>query len=233
MDQSPQPKYIPEDKPCPYGNRFARMFQTWYGWLLFAIGLGITLIVFLMFINVINTAPLLLPLLLFFYWLLCLAALFFGIFYWGARFRDRQARVMSGECEPDKEVPADENKQRERLLNLGNSQWLLFYFIVAIFFVLLFLTIFLWTEGLETWQPLPVGPTNVEITNFILIKGFQIMTLGVFSAAFIIILYTGSDFVYRQFRSLNTWHSKTTGSGLTVDQSYAHSGINVLRDRVF
>lgn len=233
MDQSPQPKYINEDKPCPTGNRFARMFQAWYGWLLFAIGVVITIIVFLMFINVINDAPLLLPLLLFFFWLLCLGMLFFGIFYWGARFRDRLARVKSGECESDKEVPADENKQRERLLNLGGSQWLLFYFVIAIFFVLLFLTIFLWTEGLETWQPLPVAPTNIELMNFILIKGFQMMVLGVFSGAFIIILYTGSDFSYRQFRSLNTWHMQQSGNkGLSVDQSYAYSGVNVLRDHV-
>lgn len=221
---------IDETKPCPYGNRFARLFHTWYAYLIFAIGVVITIVVALMFIDVIVTLPLLLPLLLFFYWLLCLASLFFGIFYWGARFRTRLVKVKSGECEPDKEVPADENKQRERLLQLGNGQWLLLYLVVAIFVVLVFLTVFLWDEGLETWQPLPLLANNVQLMNYIKIKGFQLMVLGVLMGAFIIVLYAGSDYMYRQFYALNNAYNKQHGSNLPVDQQYHGTGYNALRE---
>lgn len=218
-----------ETKPCPYGNRFARLFHTWYAYVIVVLGLVLTIVVALMFIDVINSLPLLLPLLLFFYWLICVAALFFGIFYWGARFRTRQAKVQSGECQSDKEVPADENKQRERLLCLGNGQWLLLYLVVAIFVVLLFLTVFLWRQGLETWQPLPIAANDIELMNYIKIKGFQIMVLGVLTGAFIIVLYTGSDFVYRQFRALDKYVQKYHQTPLTVDQQYHASGFNTLR----
>lgn len=221
--------YFDEKKPCPHGHRLARSYHSWIGVVMLVLLLPLSLIHGLMFINVITTAPLLMPLLNFFYWLLAIFFFLFNVFYWGATWRDRlttsnTAQGLSDSLTPGRELP-DANKVRDRLLRLGNDQWLLTFLIVTEFVFLLFLTIFLWCQGLETWQPLPAGFDEVEATNFVLIKGFQLAAMAIYAGAVIVVLFTGSDFAYRQAMAVNMAyedaHGRTIGISTRVGGGHA------------
>lgn len=214
--------YFDERKPCPHGHRLARSYHSWIGVVMLALLVPLSLIHALMFINVITTAPLLMPLINFFYWLLAIFFFLFNVFYWGATFRDRlttsnEARGLADAMTPGREAP-DANMVRDRLLRLGNDQWLLTFLIVTEFFFLLFLTIFLWCQGLETWQPLPAGFDETEATNFVLIKGFQLAALAIYAGALIVVLFTGSDFAYRQAMAVNMAYQEAHGQPISISK---------------
>ncbi len=222
--------YFDEKKPCPLGHRLARSYHSWIGVVVLALLVPLSLIHGLMIIGVINTAPLLMPLLNFFYWLLACFFFVFNVFYYGATIRDRlttsnQAQGLSDASSAGRELP-DDNKVRDRLLRLGNDQWLVVYLIIALFVFLLFLTIFLWQQGLATFQPLPAGFDEVEASNFVIIKLFQAFALGIYGGALCIVLYTGSDFAYRQAMATNKAFTEQHGVGIGTNAPFSVSGMN-------
>lgn len=219
-----------ETDPVPYGHRLARPYFSWIAYVLIVVNVVILIVVSLQVIDVITWAPLLLPLLLLVDWFIVLGFFLLNALYWGARYRDRLTSsnrradgtdaVSEHDC--DAEAP-DENMMRDRLLRLGNDQWLTAYLLIVIFWVLLFLTIFLWTQGLSTYAPIPDVFTAADVMNYCKMKGFQWATIGFIGMAFLILMYTGSDFAYRQAYAADADHMAETGHHIPVNTKYSKS----------
>ncbi len=217
-----------ESHPAPLGHRLARPYFSWIAYVLIVVNIPILLVVSLQAIDVITWAPLLLALMLLVDWFVILFMFLFNALYWGARFRDRLTSsnrrkdgtdaVSEHDC--DSEAP-DENMMRDRLLRLGNDQWLMSYLLIAIFCVLLFLTIFLWTTGLATYAPIPTVFTAEDVMHYVIMKGFQGATIALLNAAFLILMYTGSDFAYRQAFAIDEHHMSEQGHHIPVSKRYA------------
>lgn len=216
-----------ERHPYPLGHRLARPYFSWIGYVLIVINVPILLVVSLMAIDTITWYPLLLPLLLLVDWFIILGMFLFNALKWGAEFRDRltssnQRRdgtdaISQDDCDAEK---PDENMMRDRLLRLGNDQWIMAYLLIVIFWVLLFLTIFLWTQGLSTYSPIPSVFDAQDVMNYNKMKNFQWATIGLIGSAFLILMYTGSDFAYRQAFAADQHHMEEQGHHIPVNSKH-------------
>lgn len=219
-----------ERHPYPLGHRLARPYFSWIAYVLIVVNVPILLVVSLMAIDTITWFPLLLPLLLLVDWFIIAGLFIFNALKWGAEFRDRltssnhrgdgKDAISQDDCEAEK---PDENMMRDRLLRLGNDQWLMAYLLIVIFWVLLFLTIFLWTQGLSTYSPIPDVFDAQDVMNYCKMKGFQWATIGLIGIAFVILMYTGSDFAYRQAFAADAEHLEEHGHHMPVNSKHRTS----------
>lgn len=85
----------------------------------------------------------------------------------------------------------------DRLFRAANDQWLVTVVLGCSIFIGIFMIVFYEREGVSTFAPLPLAPSSLEITNFIIMKLLQAAVLFVSGAAFIIAMCTESDTLHR------------------------------------
>jgi len=215
---------------------FARPYFSPIGWTLLAVCVPITVVVFLMLNGVINDQGFLLEGLHIGIWVLTAILYLVNELKYGPDYDKRLTSKNTRKggqldeyvCEGES---PDENVKRERLLNYYNDQWLLRFILLATFFIVLFLGIYMGMNGgIMQYQPLPAVPTTQEFQNYIVYKCYQLITLAIFGGAFIVLMYTGSDFIYRQMVILSNHHESEQYHPLPASSKYAMQGVNVLRD---
>jgi hypothetical protein len=87
--------------------------------------------------------------------------------------------------------------------------------------ILIFLGVFLGTRGVVSFQPLATGFTEVEITNYVISKFFQMMILACAAASYMRLGETHSDLIWRHMTAENTqYREKNGGENKALGQSY-------------
>jgi hypothetical protein len=197
--------------PYSYGHRLARPYFTWVGYVVIVLSLPLLVVASLYMIDVITTAPLTLPIMtavLFFFYLVLFG---FGIVYRGKKFRDTLAKEQdSGDT--------DENMVRDQMLRADNDQWLLTIILPMWLWILIMYTIFL-SRNLSTFAPIPDPPTAADTTGYVISKMFQGAIALSVMIQWIVLMYTGSDFAYRQAYASSAHHMDEHGHQMPADES--------------
>lgn len=69
--------------------------------------------------------------------------------------------------------------------------------------IIIFIACFFGQRGLAPFQPLAASPTNVQISDYVLSKLFQVMLIGVAALSFAHLGETRSDLIYRHLTAMN------------------------------
>lgn len=80
-------------------------------------------------------------------------------------------------------------------------------------FTILFLSIFLYLNGLDSFQPIPFVANGIDIMNFVISKGFQVLIMGSFAWSFYRLGETQSDFLWRHMTAMNAQYNPTGKKG--------------------
>jgi hypothetical protein len=180
-----------EKKPKPEGHFIARAHISWLVTFYFFWLLVQGILAALTIINTITDTPLLLPIFLIVTIVVGIFIFVFNILYWAPNGKTRKADLSKCGKDPSQLLKFD------RLLRAANDQWLVVVVLGCCIFIGVFMIVFYAREGVNTFAPLSIAPSGLEITNFVIMKLLEAAILFVSGAAFIIAMFTGSDVLKR------------------------------------
>ena len=214
-----------EKNPAPLGHRLARPYVSWMSYVVMVIGIPISIVLWLYLLEWCTSFSLTIPILILVYMLITLGFFLLNALWWGAQYRDRLTTsngkgdgmdaVSGDDCSAEE---PDENLMRDRLLRLNQDQWYMSSLLIMLLVLEVFLTIFLGTSGLDTYAPFPaVFGNGFFVRNNIIMKIFYGLFLGTIGASFMILMYTGSDYAYRQAYAASADHFEEHGHQIPVN----------------
>ena len=115
----------------------------------------------------------------------------------------------------------------DRIIRSAGNQWLITANAVGSGFTLIFMLVFYDATGVAPWLPLAFAPNGDQIQNFVIRKGFELATLAICYASFMITLYTGGDSLKRHINAVIRSVSNDGEGGGEVLNSARDFQINV------
>lgn len=211
-----------ETKPCPEGHYLARSKISWLVTIYFIWLLVQAILAAVYLVNCLTTTPLLLPIWNIFTIVVGAFIFLFNFFYWAPTRKSRKTDFSKCAKEPTQMTKLD------RLFRAANDQWLVTVVLGCSLFIGIFMIVFYQREGISTFAPLPVAPSGLEITNFIIMKLLQAALLFVSAAAFIVAMCTESDTLHRLALQSGMVSKDAVDEENPGSRSMYHSGQNLL-----
>jgi len=209
--------------------RFASLYNSWIGYLAFLWQLLLVLMAFTMLTGYWQSSSTVVLLAF-----VIISFVFYMVFFWlnsawyGATFASRMYwEVNKEECvKICKNIP-DYDKITERDLKFHNDQWHFSVGLGAYFFILIFLAVFL---GVTVGSANPVPDINTPnpiytpatFANFIIIKFFHALVIGVAGLLSLILFYTHACFIHSHLISLYRQLKDLDVATLRTPKEYDH-----------
>jgi len=187
-----------ELKPAPY--RIVRLYHGWLGYIAFFWQLVVAIIMGCLIIDAINTQPFLLPGFLI---VSCVGYTLFmliDIFFFGPY---NFVRPIVGLASLNHNHLITYQIKLARDLQFHNDEKHFRVGLLLSAFLLLFLSIFLYNNGLNTFQPIPAIFTNADVMWFGINKVFQAGTLAICGILSLILFDSHSDLIFRTLTEMN------------------------------
>ncbi len=217
-----------------YASRWALPFVGGLGWFFYLWDLFVVVFLFVMFIDVYNTGP----------WLpigLLITTIVVSFILWlvnGFWFAPNYQTKLMKSCEPG--CAGEVVMVRQDLDYCGKVRCDLKYHndqehfqgeLFRSIFIIIFLGAFTGLSGSAgvSFQPLPIGPTNTEIMNYVLSKGFIIMILGSAAWSFGRLAETHSDFMWRHMCAVNEAYEAANGGKSLALGNNANASNNTMK----